>query len=59
MTNHKDKIGLEIEYLLLTKNNKILPIIIQENVKEDFMELMEWDEKKFKKHTVRRFKHDN
>ena len=43
------------EYWLIGVNNVVLPITIQEEVKEDFKKMMGWSEKKFKKHTCVKF----
>ena len=43
------------EYLLITKKNIVIPVIIQEEAKEDFKKLMGWSENKFKKNTCRKF----
>ncbi len=43
----------------LRKGVKIIPVIIQEDSKEDFKELMGWSEEKFKEMTVTKFVRDN
>lgn len=44
-----------MKHILLTKRlREILPlIIIDESAKKEFIELMEWDEKKFKENTLK------
>ena len=44
------------EYYLISKQNVVLPITVQEECKEEFKELMGWSEKQFKKHTCVRLK---
>lgn len=46
---------MKIEYYLKTKAGKVLPIIISEESKKDFMDMMNWSENKFKRMTVRKF----
>jgi len=42
-------------YYLINKANIVLPISIDESVKEDFKELMNWNEEEFKKRTCTRY----
>lgn len=45
---------MRIEYRLI-KGLISLPIIIPEKYKEDFKEIVGWDDEKFKENTCRRF----
>ena len=44
------------EYWLLNKDNIVIPVTIQQCAKEDFKQMMDWNEKQFKKHTCVRYK---
>jgi hypothetical protein len=46
---------MRIEYYLKNKNGKVLTIAISEDAKEDFKDMMNWSESKFKRMTCRKF----
>jgi len=43
---------IKLDYILKTRTGKLLKIIINESAKEDFKNMMEWDEMDWKHHTV-------